>query len=85
MTAEMVGQQFTAASNSECAPTAVRKMGMFLQDPSLPKLHDNYDFPIEEDYLRGTGSSRVVIQDTDEFGSEVFSSLNWATEADLLV
>ena len=83
MTAEMIGQQFTAASNSECAPTAVKKMGMFLQDPSLPKLHENYDFPIDEDYLRGTGSSRVVIQDTDEFGSEVFSSLNWATEPDL--
>ena len=83
MTAEMIGQQFTAASNSECAPTAVKKMGMFLQDPSLPKLHDNYDFPIDDDYLRGTGSSRVVIQDTDESGSEVFSSLNWATEPDL--
>jgi hypothetical protein len=83
MTAEMIGQQFTTASNSECAPTTVKKMGMFLQDPSLPKLHDNYDFPIDEDYLRGTGSSRVVIQDTDEFGSEVFSSLDWATEPDL--
>jgi hypothetical protein len=43
-----------------------KKMGMFLQDPSLDKLTDNYHFPLDKDYLSGTGSSRFVIQDTDE-------------------
>jgi hypothetical protein len=85
MTAEIFEQQFTApaAIANNCASTDVKKMGMFLQDPSLPKLHENYDFPIGDDYLRGTGSSRVVIQDTDEYGNELFPSLDWANEPDL--
>ncbi|MCU0566902.1 MAG: hypothetical protein MUF49_09925 [Oculatellaceae cyanobacterium Prado106] len=86
MTAEFVGQKSTVGNEGNgdrCLPTDVKKMGMFLQDPSLAKLRDNYDFPIEVDYLRGTGSSRVAIQDNDESGAEVFPGLNWATEPDL--
>jgi hypothetical protein len=81
MTAEMIGQNPSYIDN--CAPTDVKKMGMYLQDPSLPKLHENYEFSTTKDYLRGTGSSRVFISDTDQFGTEVYSSLNWETEADL--
>ncbi|MDJ0733689.1 MAG: hypothetical protein QNJ47_06305 [Nostocaceae cyanobacterium] len=61
----------------------VKKMGMFLQDPSLDKLTDNYHFPLDKDYLGGTGSSRFVIQDTNEYGYQVFPGLNWAEESDL--
>jgi hypothetical protein len=60
-----------------------KKMGMFLQDPSLEKLTDNYHFPLDKDYLSGTGSSRFVIQDTDEYGYPMFPGLNWAAESDL--
>jgi hypothetical protein len=81
MTAEMIGHN--PSYINDCAPTEVKKMGMYLQDPSLPKLHENYEFPTSKDYLRGTGSSRVVIRDTDEFGSEIYPGLNWDTEADL--
>jgi hypothetical protein len=58
-------------------------MGMYLQDPSLPKLYDNYAFPLDKDYLSGTGSSRFVIRDTDELDNQVFRGLNWHEEPDL--
>lgn len=58
-------------------------MGMFLQDPSLEKLYDNYPFPLDKDYLSGTGSSRFVILDSNEYNNPVFSSLNWAEQTDL--
>jgi hypothetical protein len=83
MTTEMIVQNPDSSGHGECLPTEIKKMGMFLQDPSLPKLHENYDFPIDQDYLSGTGASRVVIRDTDEMGSDVYSGLNWATENDL--
>jgi hypothetical protein len=64
------------------APTQ-KAMGLFLQDPSLPDLYENYDFSTETDYLVGTGSSRFVIRDTDELDLPLFSGLNWAEEPDL--
>jgi hypothetical protein len=58
-------------------------IGMFLQDPSLPNLYENYSFPLSKDYLKGTGSSRFVIRDTDEQDLPVFPGLDWSTEPDL--
>jgi hypothetical protein len=72
-----------AANKGTSKATDVKKMGMYLQDPSLPKLHENYDFPIQSDYLRGSGSSRVVISHTDAFGQPAYPGLNWETEKDL--
>lgn len=63
--------------------TAIKKMGMYLQDPSLSKLTKNYEFPLDKDYLKGAGSSRVVIQDADEYGNVLYPSLDWETAEDL--
>lgn len=65
-------------------PTASTKpMGFYLQDPSLPKLRDDYDFSLNQDYLRGSGSSRIMIRDTTDQGAEVYPSLDFAKESDL--
>lgn len=69
--------------HQDCIATDIKEMGMYLQDPSLPKLCANYNFSMTKDYLRGTGSSRVIIRDTDELGTELYPSLPWDTEADL--
>ncbi|MBF2065219.1 MAG: hypothetical protein IGS39_12465 [Calothrix sp. C42_A2020_038] len=58
-------------------------MAMFLQDPSLSKLRDNYLFPLDQDYLIGTGSSRFVIRDTSESGEPVFAGSDWSKQEDL--
>lgn len=60
-----------------------KPMGMFLQDPSLPHLHQDYPFAIDKDYLAGTGSSRFKIRDTSFEGIPAFASLDWSQEADL--
>lgn len=64
-------------------PSSTKKMGMFLQDPSLPEFYENYSFPLDKDYLWGTGSSRFVIRDTNDQDIPAYSGLDWATEADL--
>jgi hypothetical protein len=56
---------------------------MYLQDPSLPKIHENYHFPLQNDYLRGSGSSRVIIRNTNAFGQPVDPALNWENAKDL--
>jgi hypothetical protein len=53
-------------------------MGMFLQDPSLPGLHDDFDFVATGDFLEGTGSSRFCVRDADEAGLPLFAALDWA-------
>jgi hypothetical protein len=72
-----------AANKGTSKATDVKKMGMYLQDPSLPKLHENYDFPIQSDYLRGTGSSRIVVSDRDSFGQSRDPAITWETAKDL--
>ncbi|MDJ0774767.1 MAG: hypothetical protein QNJ49_15295 [Mastigocoleus sp. MO_167.B18] len=62
-----------------------KKIGMFLQDPSLDKLTGNYKFPLEKDYLSLTGSSRFVVRDTNEYGYPIFPGLNWSKELDLSI
>ncbi len=83
MTSKTTNSSPSTEKDSDRLPTAAKKMGMYLQDPSLPKLHANYVFPAHKDYLRGAGSSRVVIQDADEFGTVLYPSLDWAAESDL--
>jgi hypothetical protein len=58
-------------------------MGMFLQDPSLDALHEDYAFSLDSDYLRGTGSSKIVIRDSNEKDLPIYPGLNWESEADL--
>ncbi|BAZ14368.1 hypothetical protein NIES4071_62110 [Calothrix sp. NIES-4071] len=60
-----------------------KSFGMFLQDPSLPKLRGNYKFPLDKDYLIATGSSRFTIRDTNEGGQPVFASPDWSKQEDL--
>jgi hypothetical protein len=63
--------------------TNVKKMGMYLQDPSLPKIHEDYNFPLDSDYLRGSGSSRLIVRDTDTNGQHLYPELNFGSEQDL--
>lgn len=76
-------KKVTGASIRARLATNGKAMGMFLQDPALSKLHMDYQFAVEDDYLRGTGSSRVVIQDIDANAMEMFPGLDWANEPDL--
>lgn len=59
-----------------------KSMGMLLQDPSVPELFQDYQFPIESDFLTGMSSSKLTLQDTGEFGDLRYQGLDWAT-ADL--
>ncbi|PAX52597.1 hypothetical protein [Brunnivagina elsteri] len=65
------------------SPPATKEMGMFLQDPTLSKLRDNYLFPLDKDYLVGTSSSRFTISDTNEKGEPVFTTPDWSKQEDL--
>jgi hypothetical protein len=71
------------ASPVENPAPKTKAMGMFLQDPSLPRLRDNYLFPLDKDFLMGTGSSRFAIRDTKESGEPVFASPDWSKQEDL--
>lgn len=59
-----------------------KPMGMLLQDPSAPDLYQDYEFPLETDFLAGMSSGKLSLQDTDEYGSRLYQGLDWAT-ADL--
>jgi hypothetical protein len=71
------------ASIPKNPPSATKEMGMFLQDPTLFKLRDNYLFPLDQDYLVGSSSSRFTISDTNEQGEPVFTTPDWSKEEDL--
>jgi hypothetical protein len=60
-----------------------KAMGMFLQDPSLGTLHSDYLFPLDQDFLLGTTSSRFAIQDTSAEGAGVFPTPDWSKKPDL--
>jgi hypothetical protein len=72
-----------ATNKGSSKATDVKKMGMYLQDPSLPKIHENYDFPLSTDYLRGSSSSRIIVRSTNAFGQPIDPGLNWENEPDL--
>ncbi|SEO84045.1 hypothetical protein [Trujillonella endophytica] len=40
-----------------------KPMALFLQDPSLPDLHADFDFATTGDFLEGAGSSRFCVRD----------------------
>jgi hypothetical protein len=58
-------------------------MGMYLQDPSLATLRQDYAFPLETDFLAGTGSSKFKISDTDDAGYPVYHEPDWGAATDL--
>jgi len=60
-----------------------KKMGMFLQDPALPDLMEDYDFDLDDDYHEGMGSRRFVVRDQDAALNPVNAALDWATFDDL--
>src|SRR5688500_13945798 len=62
---------------------ATKPMAMLLQDPSVRDaggglLHEDWPFPLDVDYLLGTGSSKFVIRDADEMDNPVFDSGDWS-------
>jgi len=54
-----------------------KRMGMFLQDPIYSDLHEDYLFPLDRDFLFGTGSSRFLIRDADERDLPLYPGLQW--------
>ncbi|MEB4589822.1 hypothetical protein VSS37_02420 [Candidatus Thiothrix sp. Deng01] len=59
-----------------------KPMGMLLQDPSLPELRQDYQFPLDTDLLAGTGSSKLTVRDADLADMPLYQGLDWAS-ADL--
>jgi hypothetical protein len=62
---------------------ATKPMAMLLQDPSIrdasgEHLHEDWPFPLDTDYLLGTGSSRFVVRDADQFDNPVYDSPDWS-------
>ncbi|MHA6781446.1 hypothetical protein ACVGOW_10685 [Pseudonocardia saturnea] len=58
-----------------------KPMGMFLQDPTLPDLVEDFDFATTGDFLEGTGSSRFCVRDVDpDSDLPLFSGLVWKDE-----
>jgi hypothetical protein len=62
---------------------ATKPMAMLLQDPSIrdaggEHLHEDWPFPLDTDYLFGTGSSKFMVRDSDEFDNPVFDSWDWS-------
>jgi hypothetical protein len=57
-------------------------MGMLLQDPSVADLHEDYQFPLDTDFLAGMGSSKLTIRDADLFDMPLYQGMDWAN-ADL--
>ena len=59
-----------------------KEMGMLLQDPTLRDdqgeyLHDDYDFSLDQDFLVGTGSSKLIVRDERRNGVSKFPGLDW--------
>jgi len=62
---------------------AAKPMAMLLQDPSVRDaagefLHEDWPFPLDRDYLLGTGSSKFVVRDADERDNTLFTSVDWS-------
>lgn len=54
-----------------------KPMGMLLQDPSVPELHTDYEFPLDTDCLMGTGSSKLTLRDSDLYDMPLYPGLDW--------
>jgi hypothetical protein len=59
-----------------------KRMGMLLQDPSFEKMHEDWPFPLDRDYLDGMGSSKFQVRDGDLRDNLLHRGLDWQT-ADL--
>ena len=68
---------------TEPTPPTTAAMGMYLQDPSLATLRQDYAFPLDSDFLAGTGSSKFKISDTDDAGYPVYHEPDWGAATDL--
>lgn len=68
---------------TEPTPPATAAMGMYLQDPSLATLRQDYAFPLDTDFLAGTGSSKFKISDTNDVGFPVYHEPDWGAATDL--
>src|SRR5262245_6145773 len=64
------------------AMASAKAMGMFLQDPMLSDLHEDYPFPLDRDFLLGAGSSRFLIRDSSESDIPLYAGLDWGQEKD---
>ena len=60
-----------------------KPMGMYLSDPLLPDLHDDWLFPGEEDFLEGTGTSKIFVRDSNLTDFPLYPGLDWAHHSDL--
>ena len=58
-------------------------MGMYLQDPLLPELHGNWLFLGEEDFLEGTGTSKIFVRDSSLTDFPLYPGLDWAHQPDI--
>ena len=54
-------------------------MGMYLSDPLLPELHGDWLFPGEEDFLEGTGTSKIFVRDSNLTDFPLYPGLNMGT------
>lgn len=61
----------------------VKLMGMYLKDPFLPDLHDNWSFPTDEDFFEGTGTSKIFVRDSTLADFPLYPGLDWAQQPDL--
>jgi hypothetical protein len=61
----------------------LKKLGMYLQDPSLSSLADDWQFDLDRDYLVGMSSSKFIVRDVDARGLPVFPGLDWSMQSDL--
>ena len=58
-------------------------MVKYLQDPSLATLRQDYAFPLDADFLAGTGSSKFEISDTNNTSYPVYHVPDWGAATDL--
>lgn len=63
--------------------TSTKLMGMYLQDPSIPDLTDNYAFPLDSDFLEGSSSSKFLVRDSNEKELPLYAGMDWGAAADL--
>lgn len=55
-----------------------KPMGMLLQDPSIADLNEDYQFPLDTDFLAGMGSSKLTLRDNDLYDMPLYQGMDWA-------
>jgi hypothetical protein len=59
------------------------KMAMFLQDPCYPDLVEDFELSLDNEYLEGMSTSRIIIRDEDLWGYPLNTALEWSAYPDL--